>query len=214
MNSTNWGDAVEISVLHHNTFSSDRFIGHCILVPMQMQPEQPVDTWVTLQDKPDPRIVNQPVTASRGSIHLKVVLSRVDPVSCTIGSDLTFTHLKYKLGHASLDNFVFQIRFRLWSFGDFCIMDELGRRIFKVEGSWPNHFYMHDLYGRPVLDIRKRSLIAIRPSYDFYIPGTNAVVMSITHTISFNGMSFHIEVKEEISCMSISLPLLIWLSTL
>lgn len=42
---------------------------------------------------------------------------------------------------------------------------------FMVEGKWPFDFYFKDKFGRRSIDIRKRSMFAFEPSYDFYIPG-------------------------------------------
>lgn len=92
-----------------------------------------------------------------------------------------------------LDNFLFCCRRLAFSFGDFSITDEHRENIFFVEGSWPMKFYFKDKFGRNAVDIKKRSFIAIEPSYDFYQAGTNQILMSITRRIAFMGEHYDID---------------------
>jgi len=170
INSRNWNSPAIISLWHHNTFSSDKFLGQTAFMPQQLIANQQYDQVLTLQDNgKDPKH------------HI----------------DKGTLHLKYRIGAPSLDTFVFQVRQRVWSFGDFSIAEESGRRVFTVTGSWPMTWYLNDQFGRAVLDIKKRSFIAIQPSYDFYVPGTKQMLMSITHQISFGGARFVIEMPND-----------------
>lgn len=65
--------------------------------------------------------------------------------------------------------------------------------MFKVEGSWPMSFHMMDVFGKKLIHIKRRSIIAFQPSYDFYDATTNQMVMSVTHLISFGTSRFKVE---------------------
>ncbi len=76
-------------------------------------------------------------------------------------------------------------------------VDELGNVCFYVQGDWPNKFHMMDKFKRELVHIKKRSLIAFEPTYDFYQPGTKNLWMSITKEFSFMTRFFRIELPLE-----------------
>jgi hypothetical protein len=133
-----------MTVFHHNTITSDSYLGKCTIFPANLPEGQLIDQWVPLEDKPNAKKRKE----YNGDVHLKMLRSL--PI---------------------LDTFTFMVRQRALSFGDFSITELSGRKVFSVEGSWPSSFYLKDLFGRQVVTIKRRSLIAFEPSYDFYQPG-------------------------------------------
>lgn len=60
-------------------------------------------------------------------------------------------------------------------------------------------FHMMDVFGQKLIHIKKRSLIALQPSYDFYDAATNQMVMSVTHVFSFGASKFRVEMIGSVS---------------
>jgi len=168
MNSMTYGKPMVLDVRSHSTgiFSSDQSIGICSFLPSQMQEGIKVDQWLRLihQEKK-----NSPQVAT-GDLHVSILIS--PPL---------------------VDSFLFVVKKEAFSFGDFHIKDENGISCFLVVGSWPNHFHFKDKFGRPTIEIKKRSLIAIEPSYDLYQAGTKQLLMTITRRISFMTAHYDIE---------------------
>jgi len=170
IDSRTWGCPMEFDVYHHNMIWTDTLLGTSVLQPLQLQDDIEYDQWLQLNIPPSYKKPSGSTPLNNPSLHLK-----------------------YKLGKAQLDNFIFCVKRCWWTFGDFSIKEENGRKVFSVEGSWPMKWLLYDQFGRPVFNIRKRSLISFQPSYDIYIPGTEQLVSTITHEISFSGASFRIE---------------------
>jgi len=85
------------------------------------------------------------------------------------------------------------VKQQVFSFGDFQIRDHAGKNIFNVQGSWPRHFYLKDLSGNTLIDIKQRSLIALQPSYDLYDAANGALILTVTHVFSIGGSKFTVQ---------------------
>jgi len=112
---------------------------------------QAQDVWLPFEDKADSKKRHE----TMGDVHLK--LYKTLPV---------------------LDTFLFAVKQRAWSFGDFSITEPNGRRVFTVEGSWPNNFFFRDMFGREVIMIR-RKFFSLNSTYEFFQPGTKNVLMTL-----------------------------------
>jgi len=167
LNSISFGQPMTIEVKHHSTgiFSSDQLIGICSFLPSQIQEGIKMDQWLPIfhQEKKNQ---NQ----HSGEIHCSYLLS--PPL---------------------VDSFLFVVKKNAWSFGDFRINDESGSPCFFVEGSWPKSFFFKSKTGQQIVHIKKRSLIAIEPSYDIYQAGTQQLLMTITRRIAFMAVTYDIE---------------------
>jgi hypothetical protein len=104
---------------------SDSLLGQCTVSHEELSEGQVVDQWISLQGKPKKRKV------LRGELRVKLLKSV-----------------------PTLDSFLFRVKQRLWSFGDFTITEENGKPVFSVQGSWPSNFYFKDMFGRQVTQIK------------------------------------------------------------
>ncbi len=114
LNTQTEGSPVDVQCFHHKMITSDIFMGKLAILPASIPEMQVQDVWVPFEDKAESKKRYE----TMGEIHLRML--KTMPV---------------------LDTFLFVCKQRAWSFGDFSISEPNGRRVFTVEGSWPNHFY-------------------------------------------------------------------------
>eukprot|EP01116_Phalansterium_solitarium_P000723 TRINITY_DN10577_c0_g1_i2.p1 TRINITY_DN10577_c0_g1~~TRINITY_DN10577_c0_g1_i2.p1 ORF type:complete len:499 (+),score=145.86 TRINITY_DN10577_c0_g1_i2:52-1497(+) len=169
------GQPLEVRVFNHNMILSDDFLGLCAIVPSNVPEGVWHEHWLPLLADPQ----------KTGKKEGDRSIPRGDIL------------LRYCTSPPQLDNFVFLVKHRAWSFGDFSIQEDSGRNVFSVVGKWPMNFHMLDFAGRQSIHIKKRSFIAFEPSFDFYVPETKNLLMSITHQISFGGPTFLLEMPGE-----------------
>jgi len=161
MNSLSYQQPLEFEVKHKGKglFKSDHTIGTCSILPANIDENGENDKWLPL----DPKKKDEKFEpGAAGELH--VLLKKSKPI---------------------LDCFLFVVRQRVWSYGDFSIHDEQRNPVFSVEGKWPMDFFFRDKFGKETIRIQKRSLLAFQPSYDLYQAGTKTLLMTITRAVEF-----------------------------
>jgi len=166
LNTQTEGQAVDIQCFHHKMITSDIFLGKIALLPATLPEMQMQDLWIPFEDKPDSKKKRE----TYGDLHLRLL--KTVPV---------------------LDTFLFCIRQRSWSFGDFSITEPSGRKVFNVEGSWPNHFFFRDMFGREVITI-KRQFFSLNAKYEFFQPGTKNILGTLSQRFMDFSNSYDIHV--------------------
>jgi len=145
--------SVIFELVNRNNILMNDPLGQVVVSPNQMVEGQIVD--LTL-----------PVKASEGAADATGQLS-----------------LTIRLSTPWPDNFRFVMNHNYFSISNFSIKDTDGRTVFRIEGSWPTSFSFKDTAQRKLLHIEKRSLVAIEPSYDMYVPGNPNRIMEITKRV-------------------------------
>eukprot|EP00179_Madagascaria_erythrocladioides_P023233 CAMPEP_0198336086 /NCGR_PEP_ID=MMETSP1450-20131203/20756_1 /TAXON_ID=753684 ORGANISM="Madagascaria erythrocladiodes, Strain CCMP3234" /NCGR_SAMPLE_ID=MMETSP1450 /ASSEMBLY_ACC=CAM_ASM_001115 /LENGTH=356 /DNA_ID=CAMNT_0044040795 /DNA_START=46 /DNA_END=1116 /DNA_ORIENTATION=+ len=100
------------------------------------------------------------------------------------------------IGPPQPDDFLFRVRQRFWSFGDFSVTDDNNNKVFTVIGRWPSQFTVCDRNRNALLIVNRRSMFAIEHSYDLYgfdSRGNQVKVLAITNRLSFGSLNFSVE---------------------
>jgi len=159
---------LKLEAMIDRTFFDD-CIGMLRLLVADHKPNQPFEGWMPVKKEKEPQ------GAPQGELYLHSMISP-----------------------PSLTNFRFLVKQQFFSFGDFTVKDHKDRNVFNVVGSWPNKFYLKDMNNASIIEIKKRSFIALQPSYDLYDCATGAMVLSITHVFSWGmGSKFEVEGSTE-----------------